>query len=173
MKHAHCTPSGDPRKETLVLIKDVSRLMGTYFDQRATEHGMTRAQWVLLGRLSRQEGLTQTEMAEILEMQPISLVRLVDKLTEQGLIERRPHPTDRRANLLFITDAGRATLEAVQPTADDMLGRIFDGFSPADLDRLSVELERVKTNIKDAMAHFAAQRAAPRRHEEEREAHVR
>ena len=67
--------------------------MRTYIDQCAREHGMTRAQWAVLARLERQEGMTQAEMADALEIQPISLVRLIDRLCEQGLVERRPHPT--------------------------------------------------------------------------------
>lgn len=156
--HPCAAPYDDPRKEALVHVKDCARLMGTYVDQRASEHGMTRAQWITLGRLGRQEGLTQTEMAEILEMQPISLVRLIDRLTEQDLVERRPHPTDRRCNLLYITDKGRETLAGIAPTASEMLGHIFGGFSEAELAALSAQLDRVKTNIKNAMAAFAAER---------------
>ena len=60
--------------------------MRTYIDQRAREHGMTRAQWSVLARLERQEGMTQAEMAEALEIQPISLVRLIDRLNLHGLV---------------------------------------------------------------------------------------
>src|SRR5215813_720753 len=98
------------RREALFLVSDVARAMRTYIDQCAREHGMTRAQWAVLARLERQEGMTQAEMAEVLDIQPISLVRLIDRLCEQRLVERRPHPRDRRANLLYLTEKGHATL---------------------------------------------------------------
>ena len=92
--------SSDPalRREVLFQLTDVARAMRTHFDQRAREHGMTRAQWGVLLRLERQEGMMQAEMAESLEIQPISLARLIDRLCDQKLVERRPHPSDRRAN---------------------------------------------------------------------------
>ena len=72
------------RREALFQLTDVARTMRTYIDQRAREHGMTRAQWGVLLRLERQEGMTQAEMAESLEIQPISLVRLIDRLCDHG-----------------------------------------------------------------------------------------
>ena len=91
--------------------------MRTYIDQCAREHGMTRAQWGVLARLERQEGMTQAEMAETLEIQPISLVRLIDRLCQHGLVERRPHPRDRRANRLYLTDKGHTTWRALPRSA--------------------------------------------------------
>ena len=96
------------RREILFQITDVARAMRTYVDQRAREHGMTRAQWGVLLRLERQEGMMQAEMAEALEIQPISVARLIDRLCSQELVERRPHPSDRRANCLYLTDKGRS-----------------------------------------------------------------
>ena len=80
------------RREILFQITDVARAMRTYVDQRAREHGMTRAQWGALLRLERQEGMMQAEMAEALEIQPISVARLIDRLCSQELVERRPAP---------------------------------------------------------------------------------
>ena len=73
------------RREILFQLSDVARTMRTYIDQRARDHGMTRAQWGALARLERQEGMTQAELAENLEIQPISLVRLIDRLCLHGL----------------------------------------------------------------------------------------
>ena len=98
----------NPKREVLFQLADVARALRTYVDQCARRHGMTRAQWGVLLRLERQEGMTQAEMADALEIQPISLVRLIDRLCEQKLVERRPHPSDRRANRLYLTPrAGR------------------------------------------------------------------
>src|SRR5437667_8214312 len=108
------------RREVLFQLSDVARTMRTYIDQRAREHGMTRAQWGVLARLERHEGMTQAEMAESLEIQPISLVRLIDRLCLHGLVERRPHPTDRRANRLYLTDKGRRTFAHLVPLGKEV-----------------------------------------------------
>ena len=100
-------PTQSASARVLFQLSDVARTMRTYIDQRARRHGMTRAQWGALLRLERQEGMTQAEMAESLEIQPISLVRLIDRLCLHGLVERRPHPRDRRANRLYLTEKGR------------------------------------------------------------------
>ena len=113
------------RREVLFQLSDVARTMRTYIDQRAREHGMTRAQWGVLARLERQEGMTQAEMAEALEIQPISLVRLIDRLCQHGLVERRPHPRDRRANRLYLTDKGRTTFSAPRPARTGGRGEVL------------------------------------------------
>ena len=97
-------------REIAFNIMDVARMLRTYADQRARQFGISRAQWVVLVRLDRSEGLKQSELAEILDLQPISLTRLLDRLAENGLIERRPDPNDRRANRLYLTPAARPLL---------------------------------------------------------------
>src|SRR5690349_10819071 len=94
-------------RELAFAINDVARLLRTYADQRAAQFGMTRAKWAVLARLDRFEGLKQAELAEMLDLQPISLTRLLDGLAGNGLIERRPDPEDRRAKRLFLTPAAR------------------------------------------------------------------
>src|ERR1041385_2526707 len=98
-------PSELPSREVAFLLNDVGRLLRTYADQRARQFGMTRAQWAVLARLQRHEGLKQSELAEMLDLQPITLTRLLDRLCANGLIERRADPEDRRANRLFLTPA--------------------------------------------------------------------
>src|SRR5689334_7140720 len=107
--------------------------MRTYIDQRASEHRSTRAQCGTLVRLERQEGMTQAELAESLEIQPISLVRLIDRLCQHGLVERRPHPRDRRANRLYLTEKGHATLARLTPLGKEIAGDILAGFGDADI----------------------------------------
>src|SRR5438105_1447141 len=92
-------------------LNDVARLLRTHADQKAAQFGMTRAKWAVLARLDRFEGLKQTELAEMLDLQPISLTRLLDGLCGNGLIERRADPTDRRAKRLYLTAAARPLLE--------------------------------------------------------------
>src|SRR5262244_3995497 len=133
-KPAYYEPMKHPvnlRREALFLISDVARAMRTYIDQRAREHGMTRAQWAVLARLERDEGMMQTEMAEALEIQPISLLRLLDRLCEQALVERRPHPTDRRANCLYLTASGRDRLAQMMPLSREISQNVLATFNEA------------------------------------------
>ena len=86
----------DFRRDLLFLLHDVARLLRMDADRRARAHGMTRAQWALLIWLERQPGLSQKELAELLEVEPISVARLIDRLEARGMVERRPDPRDRR-----------------------------------------------------------------------------
>jgi MarR family transcriptional regulator for hemolysin len=144
----------EARREILFQLADVARTMRTYVDQRAREHGMTRAQWGALARLERQEGMTQAEMAEALEVQPITLLRLIDRLCEQGLVERRPHPHDRRANRLYLTDKGRATLTRLAPLGKEVTGDILAAMPERDISELLRALLLVKSNIRSAAARY-------------------
>ena len=138
------------QREVLFQLSDVARTMRTYIDQRAREHGMTRAQWIVLARLERQEGMTQAEMAEILEIQPISLVRLVDRLCEHGLVERRPHPRDRRANRLYLTDKGRATFQRLIPLGREVAAEVLAGLGEEGVADLLEKLTLLRNNIRRA-----------------------
>ena len=93
----------DLKRQLIAQLVESSRLLRNYIDHRAKGRGTTRAQWIVLFRLRQQEGLSQVDLADVLELQPISLVRLLDRLVEHGLLERRPDPRDRRANRLFLT----------------------------------------------------------------------
>ncbi len=138
----------NPKREVLFELSDVARSMRTYIDQRAGEHGMTRAQWGALVRLERQEGMTQAELADGLEIQPITLVRLIDRLCQAGLVERRPHPRDRRANRLYLTDKGHATLARLMPLGREISGDILATMSDADILDLLRKLLLIKRNIR-------------------------
>lgn len=154
-------------------INDVARAMRTYIDQRAREHGMTRAQWGVLLRLDRHEGMTQAEMAESLEIQPISATRLIDRLCGQNLVERQPHPSDRRANRLFLTAKGRATLESFVSLGREISARVLGSLSEAEANQLLETLGRIKESIRQASAPDRADDGsdtAKRRTEEARHA---
>src|SRR6185312_171937 len=149
--------SPDPtHREVLFQLADVARALRTYVDQCARRHGMTRAQWAVLLRLDRREGMTQAEMADALEIQPISLVRLVDRLCEHGLVERRPHPSDRRANCLYLTEPGRARLTEMVPLAREISANVLASFSESDVLELLSRLVSLKRNIRGAAARRAA-----------------
>src|ERR1700687_5165060 len=138
------------RREVLFQLSDVARTMRTYIDQRAREHGMTRAQWGVLLRLERQEGMTQAEIGESLEIQPISLVRLIDRLCLHGLIERRPHPRDRRANRLYLTEQGRATFARLVPLGKEVAAEILASLDETDVADLLQKLLLIRNNIRQA-----------------------
>src|SRR5499427_9436207 len=98
------------RREFAFALNDVARLLRTYADQRVRQYGMTRAQWAVLARLEHSEGLKQQELADMLDLQPITLTRLVDRLCANGLIERRSDPNDRRAKRLYLTPAAKPVM---------------------------------------------------------------
>src|SRR5215813_14233561 len=139
------------RREALFLVSDVARAMRTYIDQRAREHCMTLAQWGVLAWLERHEGITQSEIAEALEIQPISLVRLIDRLCLHGLVERRPHPRDRRANRLYLTAKGRATFTRLIPLGRAVAGEVLAHLGEAEVADLLQKLLLIRNNIRHAV----------------------
>jgi MarR family transcriptional regulator for hemolysin len=147
-------------RELLFQLIDAARAMRTYIDQCARRHGMTRAQWAVLLRLDRREGMTQSEMAEALEIQPISLVRLVDRLCAQRLVERRPHPSDRRANRLYLTPKGRALQQRLAPLGREIAGHVLAGLDEAQSKHLLRLLLRIKDNIRGGADAEGARRTA-------------
>jgi MarR family transcriptional regulator, transcriptional regulator for hemolysin len=147
-------------REVLFQLVDTARAMRTFMDQCARRHGMTRAQWGVLLRLERHEGMTQAEMADALEIQPISLVRLIDRLCEQRLVERRPHESDRRANRLYLTPKGRTSLERLAPLGREIAARLLAGFGQTETRQLLRRLLRIKDNIRTAAEPEGARRAA-------------
>src|SRR5690348_17990293 len=112
-------------REIAISIVDVARMLKTYADQRAHQFGISRAQWTVLMRLDRFEGLKQSELAEVLDLQPISLTRLLDRLAKNGLIERRPDPHDRRANRLYLTPAARPLLKQLSGLGEDVMATVL------------------------------------------------
>ncbi len=139
------------QREIAFSIIDVARLLKTYADQRARQYGMTRAQWAVLFRLDRSEGLKQSELAEILDLQPITLTRLLDRLAENGLIERRADPNDRRANRLFLTPAARPLLERLTTLGEDMMETVLAGLDAKSNERLLAELGMLRENLRGAI----------------------
>jgi MarR family transcriptional regulator for hemolysin len=146
-------------RELAFAINDVARLLRTFADHEARRFGMTRAKWAVLARLDRFEGLKQTELAEMLDLQPISLTRLLDGLAENGLIERRPDPDDRRAKRLFLTPAARPLLERLSALGEDLMATALAGLAPAELDALLERLNLVKDNLRAAVHKRNADKA--------------
>jgi MarR family transcriptional regulator for hemolysin len=131
----------------LFLMHDVARLMRTRADQRARRYGMTRAQWVILARLERQPGLTQNELAALVEVEPITIGRLVDRLAHRGFVERRPDPHDRRMWRLHLLPAATPILEEIHAYRAELHALLTEGIDPARVDALTQDLKRMKANM--------------------------
>jgi MarR family transcriptional regulator for hemolysin len=140
--------SPDLKRRLIAQLVESSRLLRNYIDHRAKQRGTTRAQWIVLFRLRQQEGLSQVDLADVLELQPISLVRLLDRLVEHGLLERWPDPRDRRATRLFLTQSGRQLVDDLDSLRDaiatDVLRDIPADALQTSLDTLVAVKERLK-----------------------------
>jgi MarR family transcriptional regulator for hemolysin len=150
----------NPRREFAFLLNDVARLLRTYADQRARQFGMTRAQWAVLVRLEHAEGLKQSELAELLDLQPITLTRLVDRLCANGLIERRADPSDRRAKRLYLTAQARPLMDRLAELGGDMMATVLEGFDLAAIERMIGEFARTRDNLRGAIAKNATDKIA-------------
>jgi len=135
-------------REFAFTINDVARLLRTYADYKAAQFGITRAQWAVLVRVDRSEGLNQSELAEILDLQPITLTRLLDKLCESGLIERRPDPADRRVKRLFLTAAARPLLERLAVLGEETMAGALGGIERGTVEGMVSKLAVVKDNLR-------------------------
>jgi MarR family transcriptional regulator for hemolysin len=139
------------KREIAFNINDVARLLRTYADQKAANFGLTRAKWAVLARLDRFEGLKQNELADMLDLQPISLTRLLDGLSENGLIERRSDPNDRRAKRLFLTPAAHPLLDRLSELGEDLMTTALAGLDQSETSALLTSLTTIKENLREAV----------------------
>jgi MarR family transcriptional regulator for hemolysin len=135
-------------REFAFSINDVARMLKTYADYKASQFGITRAQWVVLVRLDRFEGIKQSELAEMLDLQPITLARLIDKLCGLGLVERRDDAKDRRANRLFLTQKATPTLERLGALGEELMGNALAGLNAAAIAEMTERMNWIKSNLK-------------------------
>lgn len=129
------------------LLSDVARLMRRSFDEHVKDIGVTRPQWRVLSVLGRHEGINQGRLADILEVEPITLCRMVDRLQEAGLIERRRHPTDRRAWCLYLTARALVMVQDLVPRAEEVIGAALDGVSAEEQVVMERALDRIRLNL--------------------------
>ena len=144
-------PTRHPYREFAFTLIDTARLLRTLSDQEVRRMGMTRAQWAVLSRIERNEGLKQSEIAEILEIQPITLTRLVDRLAENGLIERRPDEHDRRAWRLYLTPAAKPLVDRLDGLGREMMRNVLKGLSDQTVARLTEQISAVRDNIRSEL----------------------
>jgi DNA-binding MarR family transcriptional regulator len=132
-------------------IGETAHALRKAFDRRAVGLGVTRAQWKVLFRLSRQPGLRQIELADMLDIEPITLSRIVDRLEESGHVERVADPADRRAWRLHVTATAQPLVEKLRALADEMVGDAFAGIDPKEIEITRQVLGRVRENASRAV----------------------
>jgi DNA-binding MarR family transcriptional regulator len=163
----------NPERSIGFLLHDVSRLLRRRFDQRARTIGLSRAQWSVLAHLSRNEGINQSALADILEIEPITLVHQLDRMEAAGWLERRLDPNDRRVRLLYLKDLGRTILGKLQKLGMETKAEAVSGLTATEQDALIDSLTKIKINLsaresasqagETAEDETAATRARPRR----------
>lgn len=129
------------------LIADVSRLLRRRFDERARSIGVTRPQWRALSAIRRAPGLNQGALAERLDVEPITACRMIDRLEEAGLVERRRDPNDRRAWLIHLTERAEPLTTQLRALADDMFASMLADISEEDRRQMTDTLTRIRDNI--------------------------
>jgi MarR family transcriptional regulator for hemolysin len=137
----------DFQRDLMFLLHDVARLMRLDADKRARAHGMTRAQWGILIWLERQSGLSQKELSEILEVEPITVARLIDRLEARGMVERRPDPKDRRIWRLHLCPPAIQVLREIGRQREQMRALATDGLDEATLETMTEALLKMKTTL--------------------------
>ena len=129
------------------LVTDVTRLMRRQFDRRAVRFGLTRAQWRALKRVHHGEGITQNELAEFLEMEPIAVGRVIDRLQKAGFIERRADPTDRRCWRLHLLPKAHGVVDDMEQISSELFRQAQRGIAAAEMKTMISVLGRMKENL--------------------------
>ncbi len=129
------------------VLNDVARLLRTIFDRRVKSLGLTRSQWWVLHHVFRNDGATQSELAELLEVEKATLGRLLDRLSEKGWIRREAHAGDRRAKRIYLTEEVEPAMKAMRAAAADLRREAFSGLSAQEREQLVDCLLEVKENL--------------------------
>ncbi len=150
----------DPNTSLGFLVSDIARMLREQFNETAQALGLTLAQARALAHLANHEGISQVALAQRLEIQPITLLRQIDRLAESGLIERRPNPHDRRAQQLFLTAAALPLLTEIQKLVSALTDNAFSNMSSNERELIITLLGQVKANLSPTTpAQKAAQEA--------------
>ncbi|MBP6682092.1 MAG: MarR family transcriptional regulator [Halioglobus sp.] len=128
-------------------LHSVARLLRRNFDRRAREHELSRARWQVLWLLDREQGLKQAELAERLDVAPISLARQLDKLEQEGLVERRRDAGDRRCFRIHLNSSAQPALRALRALAEETRAEALAGLSRAEIELLHGLLSRIRLNL--------------------------
>jgi DNA-binding MarR family transcriptional regulator len=133
--------------DLLILIHDLARHLRLEADRRASRRGLTRAQWAILFWLDRQPGLSQKELAELLEVEPISVARLIDRLQEHGLVERRDDPDDRRIWRLHLRAPAKPVIKEMLAERATMLRNLTAGLDAKTVATVAAALAHMKVSV--------------------------
>lgn len=129
------------------LTADMARLLRTVFARRVREVGLTRAQWLALTRINRRPGVSQSGLADMMEIEKAPAGRIVDRLEEKSWVERRPEPSDRRINRIYLTEQGARIHAAIAPLAEATVRDALAGLTPAEQARLVALMGKVKAQL--------------------------
>src|ERR1700754_1498321 len=138
-------------RDFLFMLFETQRLLRLLAEKQAAPYGITKAQWGVLAKLERTEGLKQSELAELLDVQPITLTRLIDRLCANDLIERREDAKDRRVNRLYLRPAARPLLEKLGELRADITETSLRHLNDEQANDLVRQLEAIKNNVRDAL----------------------
>jgi MarR family transcriptional regulator for hemolysin len=138
-------------EDLLFLIGDTARLIGTYADRIARSRGMSKAQWLLLLKLARHPGLSQKDLAQMMEVEPITVGRLVDRLAAHGLVERVPDEQDRRVWRLHLLPAAEPVLDELALRRKEIVAMVRVGIDDAMAETMCRGLARAKANVTCAL----------------------
>lgn len=136
-----------PEQSLGFVLNDVARIMRRNFNRRVQELELTQAQWQALAHVSRNQGMKQSQLADILEVQPISVGRLIDRMETSGWIERRPDPSDRRAINLYLTDKAEPILTKMQKHGTALRAQALSGVSEKEQDIVLQVLLTMRKNL--------------------------
>ena len=128
-------------------IAETAHALRRAFDRRASALGVTRAQWKVLFRLTRTPGLRQVELADMLDVEPITLSRIIDRLEEAGHVERTPDPADRRAWRLQVTAGAMPLVKRLRAVAHDLVEEAFCDIDPRELEKMRGVLAQIRENV--------------------------
>lgn len=143
-------------------LAETAQALRRAFDRRAGPLGTTRAQWRVLARLARQDGQRQIDLADSLDVEPITLCRMVDRLSEAGLVERRADGEDRRTRRVHLTAKAGPVIESLHALADDFFAEALSGVSEDEQQRISGALSRIRANLAASGRDGAAAKGAER-----------
>lgn len=149
-----------------LLLSDSARLLRTVFDRRVRTLGLTRSQWLVLRRLDWHPGASQSELADIMEVEKPTAGRLIDRLEENGWVERRPDPADRRIKRIYMTGEGERVNNQIRPISRAIVDDVLSDLSPEDQEKLADMLVEVKRRLQALALEGAPDKAELRELEE-------
>ncbi|MBP0615417.1 MarR family transcriptional regulator [Jiella sp. KSK16Y-1] len=145
------------------LVADASRLIRRRFEQKSRDIDMTSAQMRIIARLCRTEGISQAGLAALVDLEPMTLCRHIDRMEAAGLVVREQDPNDRRARKLYTTDKARALIEPLRVVAGEIFDEAQTGLSPEEREQLTEALKLIVRNLSEAESGSEATVARRRR----------